>query len=416
MFKYFVLLSILYLLILVIPAYAGDERPTLWKYQCIDTMKTSRDNARRWINDKNLDLYIEKELSAIVEVGGNCVALDTPYNEEFLPYLRKWVKIARKKNLKIWYRGNFAEWEGWFNYPKGMSEDELIVRSNEFIRKNKDLFKDGDVFTAAPEAENGGPFNQVEAWEHEGYRAFLIRVHAETQKTFDEIGRKVETNWLSMNGGFARRMFDQPTIDSLGRVAALDHYIKTAPEMGEYIRYFRDTFKAKVVIGEFGAPVPDINGSMTEDQQAVFIESLMEELYKHKDDVHGINYWVTYDSSTEILNDDYSPKKAAFAIQKYFKPGIVKGVVKDTAGNRLANVRVMAGDGVSKTTTNRKGEYELALPEKKLTVTYRLKDHKEQSTIISVISGREVIRDPKMQSIKSSVSLWQRIKLFFGRN
>ena len=96
-------------------------------------MKTSRDNAHRWKDDPKLYEYIDKELSAIVEMGANCVALDTPYNDEFLPYLKQWVTAARKKKLMIWYRGNFSEWEGWFNYKRGMSADELIKRSNAFF-------------------------------------------------------------------------------------------------------------------------------------------------------------------------------------------------------------------------------------------------------------------------------------------
>ncbi len=395
--------------------HAHAEQTTLWKYQCIDTMKTSRDNARRWKNDPKLDEYIEKELSAIVEMGANCVALGTPYNEEFLPYLRKWVKTARKKNLKIWYRGNFAEWEGWFDYPKGMSEEELIRRSDEFIRKNKDLFKDGDVYTAAPEAENGGPFNQVETYEHEAYRSFLVRIHEATQKTFTDINRKVEVNWLSMNGGLAKRMFDKPTLKALGSVAALDHYIKTSEEMGSYIKYFRDSFGAKVVLGEFGAPIPEINGKMTEDQQADFIESLMKELYKYHNDVVGVNYWVSYDSSTEILNEDYSPRKAAFVLKKYFKPAVVKGIVSDTHGARLEGVQISAGDGIGKTFTNKKGEYTLAVPADSMTIKYSLKDHKDSTTVVELRSGQEVVRSPKLQSTVKNPNLWERIIRFFKR-
>lgn len=411
MLKYIISLFIFLFILIFKPAFA-ETRPTLWNYQCIDTMKTSRDNARRWARDPELPLYIEKELSAIVEIGGNCVALDTPYNDEFLPYLRLWVKTARKKNLKIWYRGNFSEWEGWFSYPKSMSEDELISRSNEFIRTNKDLFKDGDVYTAAPEAENGGPFNQVEIDEYEAYRAFLIRIHDEAKKTFADIGKKVVVNWLSMNGGLARRMFDKPTVDALDHVVTIDHYIKTAAEMGIYIKYFHETFKAKVVIGEFGAPVPDINGTMTEDSQADFIESLMKEMYTYKDSVEGVNYWVTYDSSTAILNDDYSPKKAAFVLKKYFKPGTVQGVVRDTQGNMLSNVKVLAGDGVGKTVTDRHGAYRLVLPESTMTMTYRLKGYGEQSTIISIKSGEKNIRDAHLTSTKRNISIWEKIRRY----
>ncbi len=55
-----------------------------------------------------------------------------------------------------------------------MSNDSLLSKSKDFIQNNSDLFKDGDVFTAAPEAENGGQYNQVDPSEYDSYRKLLI--------------------------------------------------------------------------------------------------------------------------------------------------------------------------------------------------------------------------------------------------
>jgi len=73
--------------------------PTLWKYQCIDTMKTTRDRAREWKNRPDLYEQIDMELTAIKETGANCVAIATPYDDEFFPYLNQWIEVARRKSL-----------------------------------------------------------------------------------------------------------------------------------------------------------------------------------------------------------------------------------------------------------------------------------------------------------------------------
>lgn len=349
---------------------------TLWKYQCIDTMKTSRDKARVWEERRDLEEHIAREIAAIKAMGGNCVAIATPYDEEFLPYLKKWVAEARKQDLIIWFRGNFSSWEGWFEYPKGMTEDQLLTKTEEFILNNPDLFQDGDVFTAAPEAENGGPFNQVEIDEHEGFRAFLIRENDVSRRAFEKIGKDVQVNWFSMNGGLAQRMMDQRTADSIGKLVTIDHYIKTAPEMGEFITYFYDKFGAKVVIGEFGAPIPEINGPMTDERQAEFIGELFEELYKHKDKVEGVSYWILSDGSTELLDENLNPKPAAAVVQQYFIPNRVSGIVSNTLGEPVAGASVMTSDGYSQTVTDENGFYELIIPRESVQISVFAENYK----------------------------------------
>lgn len=334
------------------------EENTLWKYQCIDTMKTSRDKAVAWRDREDLTTHIQTEVTAIKEMGANCVALGTPYDAEFLPYLTLWVEEARKQDLHIWFRGNFSEWEGWFNYPKGMTADELFEKTEDFIVSNSALFQDGDIFTAAPEAENGGPFNQVEIDEHEIYREFLIKSYDVSDQAFQEIGKDVVLNWFSMNGGLARRMMDQKTVDALDKTVTIDHYIRTSQEMGEFVDYFNDVFGAQVVIGEFGAPIPEINGSMTDQEQADFIEELLQELYIRRNKVDGINYWILYDGSTAILDQNLMRKPVFDVIEKYFKPAIVRGKVTDQSNKVLDDVPVSIEGGES-TTTDENGDYTL---------------------------------------------------------
>lgn len=381
----------------------SSTTPTLWKYQCIDTMKTSRDKARAWKNKKDVQEHIDREMTAIQEMGANCVAIATPYDEEFLHYLQLWVRSARSHNLHIWFRGNFSAWEGWFEYTKGMSAEELFAETEDFIQKNSDLFRDGDIFTAAPEAENGGPFEQVEKDEHEAFRKFLLMEYEISRNSFKKINKNVEVNWFSMNGGLAKRMMDQKTVDGIGRLVTIDHYIKTAPEMGQYIKYFRDNFKSQVAVGEFGAPIPEINGPMTDEEQSRFTEELFKELYIYKDDVHAINYWILYDGSTALLNDDLSWRPAAFVVQKYFKPNILRGTIHDTLGTQLSDVIVSTKDKHNKTITDNEGNYTLLLPEQSAEISI----HKDGYNTVNIRL------DFQTKEIKHNITLMPEHKSFF---
>ncbi|MEK7522855.1 MAG: hypothetical protein AAB569_04695, partial [Patescibacteria group bacterium] len=130
----------------------SQEQPKyLWSIRSIDTMKTSRDKARVRLYDLNFDKEINKELQAIKNMGANYVAIDTPYDDEFLPYLTRWIKLARKTELKVWFRGNWSNWEGWFDYPKNLTPERHQAKTAEFIETHPDFFKDGDIFDPCPE-------------------------------------------------------------------------------------------------------------------------------------------------------------------------------------------------------------------------------------------------------------------------
>lgn len=338
------------------------DKTRLWKYQCVDTMKTSRDNAQKWAMKKDLKEHIAWEMAMIKDLGANCVAIDTPYDEKYKTYLLAWVEAARKEQLHIWFRGNFASWEGWFNTRQNKDVQKFFESTDNFIIKNPDLFMDGDIFTAAPEAENGGPFNQVEKNEHETYRKFLLQEKEVTDKAFKKINKSVVTSWSSMNGGLAKRMFDKPTLEGLENVATIDHYIKDARMMGEFIDYFNKKFDAEVVIGEWGAPINEITGKMNEDEQAEFVDSLLFEMYKKKDVVKGNNYWTLYDSSTAVYEKDRKERKVVNTIKNYFKPTIVHGVIKNTLQDNIEDAKITTIDGYNVTSSDFRGEFSLQLP------------------------------------------------------
>jgi hypothetical protein len=378
----------------------------LWQYQCIDTMKTSRDKARIWKQQPDLHADIDQQLTKIKQTGANCVAIDTPYDPEFLPYLRLWVTKARKHQLSIWFRGNFSSWEGWFEYPKTMTSQTLFSKTRQFISDHPDLFQDGDIFTAAPEAENGGEFNQVEIDEYEDYRKFLVGEYNLLAKSFQKINKKVDVRWMSMNGGLAKRMLDQPTINRLGKTVTIDHYIKAPEEMSDYIKYFAQKYNARLVIGEFGAPIPEINGSMTQDQQADFTDQLLREMYRHREKIIGLNYWVLYDSSTALLNQDGSERKAYHVIKKYFTPITIHGKITNEFNQPLAKVSISSSDNIAHTVSDNQGNYVLTLPDQTAAIKYLLPDYQTQKITLSQSTRADITLRETSPSLFEKIQLW----------
>jgi hypothetical protein len=127
-----------------VPGQASSK--LLWNIQSVDTMKFSRDLAREKLNDKAFEATIATQVKQIADTGATHVAVGTPYEEEFVPFLAKWVEAARQNNIKVWFRGNLAGWEGWFSYPK-ISTNEHTAEVVSFISKHPELFSDGDIFT-----------------------------------------------------------------------------------------------------------------------------------------------------------------------------------------------------------------------------------------------------------------------------
>ncbi len=58
-----------------------------WKFQSIDTMKTSRDLAREHLKDPNFSDVVDRQVSDIAKTGATHIAIATPYDDEFLPII-----------------------------------------------------------------------------------------------------------------------------------------------------------------------------------------------------------------------------------------------------------------------------------------------------------------------------------------
>ena len=61
------------------------------------------------------------------------------------------------------------------------------------------------------------------------------------------------------------------------KFVVIDHYIKNPVQVSEDARFIANQSGGKVVLGELGAPIPDIHGDMTEEAQSEWIEEALEE-------------------------------------------------------------------------------------------------------------------------------------------
>lgn len=294
------------------------QSKNLWNFRSVDTMKYSRDLARERMGSESFGREIDTQVENIAKTGANYIGIATPYDEEFLPYMRLWVDAARKYNLNVWFRGNWSSWEGWFDYPHVMSFDEHITRSAQFVDQNISLFRDGDKFTACPECENGIQGDPRETGRVEEYRAFLIKETTVLKDKFKNYGLAVDTNYLSMNMDVARLIMDRVTTEAIGGIVTVDHYVFDPEQLALDARQLAQNSGAKIVYGEFGAPIPDITGDMTEEAQAMWLDRALNSM-TNTPEIVGLSYWVNKGGSTEIWNDNNSEKEAVKILTKYFK-------------------------------------------------------------------------------------------------
>lgn len=334
----------------------NNEIIKYWQIQSIDTVKYSRDLAREKLNDKSFDADIDKQISIVASTGASHVAIGTPYDDEFTPYLRRWVRTARKYGLKVWYRGNLSGWEKWFGY-KNITREEHIKNILSFINKNTDLFEDGDIFTSCTECENGGPGDPRATGDINGHRSFLISEYKATQSLFNSLGKDVKTNFMSMNGDVANLIMDTETTKALGNIVVIDHYVKSPEVMAKDLALLANKSGGKIVLGEFGAPVLDINGNMTERQQAEWIQNTLLAVSKIPS-VIGVNYWTSVGGSTGVWDEDYKEKQSVGVLKSYFNPTLVEGFVKDETGATIPNVKVISGPQI--VLTDKRGRFVIA--------------------------------------------------------
>ncbi len=338
------------------PTALTSQQPTrFWEVQAVDTMKYSRDLARTKLKDPAFDVVIERQVAAIAASGATHVAIGTPYDEEFVPMLKRWVEAARRHKLSVWFRGNWSGWEKWFGY-KRIGRAAHLRQTDEFIRTHVELFADGDIFTACPECENGGPGDPRRTGDAKGFRRFLIDEYAVTKRAFSDIGKDVRSNFISMNGDVARLVMDRETTAALDGNVTIDHYVATPQQLRGDVKALIERSGGRVVLGELGVPIPDIHGNLTAEQQAQWLEAALRELSRMRE-VIGVNYWLAVGGSTQLWSEDGKARPAAAVLAGYFKPRLLGGMVRDEVGRPISGVQI--SDSVRSTVSDLQGHWQL---------------------------------------------------------
>ena len=304
------------------PVKITNKKTHFWQVASIDTMKYSRDVAREKLRDPSFDSVIERQIKDIAETYATHVAIATPYDDEFLPFLKRWVGAARKYKLKVWFRGNWSGWEKWFGYSS-IDRKTHIEKTVKFISQNPDLFVDGDVFGACNECENGGPGDPRHNGDALGHREFLIEEYNATRNAFEKIGKKVASNYSSMNGDVASLIMDKETTKALGGIVVVDHYVASPDQLIIDIKALAKKSGGKIVLGEFGVPIPDIHGKMSDQEQSEWLENVLQKLF-NMSEVIGMNYWTNVGSSTALWDSNGNPRSAVEVIRKYYKENFLR--------------------------------------------------------------------------------------------
>lgn len=295
---------------------AQISRKSTFQIKSIDTMKYSRDLARETLRGKNFDYPIERQVSDIAKTGATHIAIGTPYDNEFLPVMKLWVKEARKNKMKVYFRGNFSGWEGWFGYPH-MDMQTHMEMLKTFVSSNPDLFEDGDIFSTCPECENGAKIDIYKDPELKKYRDFIKSEYQISKSAFKTIHKNVKSNYYSMNLDASYRVMDRETVKSLDGLVVIDHYVDTPEKLNSDISAIARVTGGQVFLGEFGAPIPGINGNLSEREQEAWLDRALGLISKNPDLI-GVNYWVNLGGSTALWHEDGKAKSAVKIITDYF--------------------------------------------------------------------------------------------------
>lgn len=341
--------------------YVSEPKFTshLFPVQSIDTMKSSRDRARQILGSPNsFKSVIDEQMTLISDAGATHVAIATPYDAEFSPVLKLWVTSAREHHLSVWFRGNFSGWEGWFDYQKINQAEHKILLTN-FLARNSELFDNNDIFTPCTECENGGAGDPRITGDIHGYNNFLIEEKQIADNAFF-LQNKHITVYPTMNADIANEIISAETVQAFDNSLLVDHYVRTPEQFLSDIQSIGKKLNAEIGLGEFGAPILDLNGEMTQTQQAKYVDKLFIGMYQMNTKIPIVNYWDLSGGSTALINEDGTPRSVYKVVQNYFKAVRVRGVVKSSLGENIPTATVSVKGSSFSVKTN--GSYQIFVP------------------------------------------------------
>lgn len=231
------------------------------------------------------------------------------------------------------------------------------------------------------------------------------------KEAFQTIHKDVRSNLFSMNGDVAKLIMDKPTTTALGGVVTIDHYVKEPEQLIKDIDLVVKQSGGRVVLGEFGAPIPDIHGNMNEEDQAAWMKKTLG-LLAQNPSVVGVSYWVGTGGSTQLWDSKGNPRQAVGVLTKYYHPDVVYGTVRDESGAFLEGVTVRYGNDKDMKTDMEGRFWRVFTPVAPEKIVFSLAGY--QTKEITDISDNEKQLDIVLES--EHKSRWQRIQDWIRRS
>ena len=362
----------------------------------------------------------------ISQAGATHVAIDTPYDSQFLPVLQEWVASARAHGLSVWFRGNFSGWEGWFNYTT-ITPAEHETMLNQFILNSPNLFQSGDIFTPCPECENGGPGDPRQTGDTADYQKMLADEYWISNKDFHTIGKSVQV-YFSMNGDIARHIMTPDSAQAVGGTLLVDQYDSSVAGFNSDLTDYSTWIGTPIGVGEFGAPIPNLNSNMTAGGQAVYVGGLLNVLANGigptgQTGPNGqsavpplVNYWDLKGGSTALVSDSGQPLPVYSMVKSYYTAPAIYGAITDDSGHVIPGVQVSALSALTSplnTTSDNQGFYQIFLPQSYRTVTFQKTGYEPATVTLPSGFTNSAINNIVMTS--ATQSLFYKLKVFFER-
>ncbi len=298
-----------------------------WPIQSVSSMKETKDR----ICSQRDQTFINHWVSKAKELGANFVAVETPYDNpscgSSLDYTWNWINAIRSQGLQVWHRHMPLAFEGIYDTTKQKSD--FLGMIGDYIRNNREMFKEGDIFTPIPEPQNGGIAGVTYCAaglcifdSKEQFNQWLRDAMEITQNAFNQIGLggKIKVGYFGFDGFVAwgsnnpdwHGILEDATIQKMGNLT-IDHY----PELiGQTMEQGLNEVMAKypglpIIIGEWGSA-----GSTDVEEQ---VRNSMGAC-KRKG-VAGFNYWhLGMGGNEALINEDFSNRPQFDDVQSFFKP------------------------------------------------------------------------------------------------
>jgi hypothetical protein len=304
------------------PALVEGKYP--WSVRSVDTQIISK----HWPEVSRE--AVEEQVVMISDLGVNYIAIGTPYDR--LDDIKLWADVIHARGINVWFRSHWLSWEGDEGVPADMTPQQYLDYTYKFIVRNPDLFREGDSFTVAVEAEQVGVGLGRKFLTWDEYRQFLLSEISIASDAFEEIGLggKVHTNWLSMNGWVVENELTPDLVDKVGLIV-VDHFVdqsktfgrvnnadeivnKTVNDLDSYFTKYR----VPILLGEWGY---QIFQEVPEEVQAEVVAKMFRGL-KNKPYLIGVNYWTHMGNTSALIDDEFGTnlrfKQAAYVVKSYY--------------------------------------------------------------------------------------------------